>query len=74
MGGREGAGLKPTCELSFPTFACKIPAAGFQQRAAVICSPVIIFHIINRLVSAGNKFHFVSADVVFICLLCHSSF
>lgn len=37
--GGEGAGLKPTCELSFPTFACKIFATSFQQRAAVICSP-----------------------------------
>lgn len=52
VGGREGAGLKPTCELSFPTFACKIFAAGFQQRAAVLCSPESSF---NQPFGFGRK-------------------
>lgn len=52
MGGREGAGPKPTCELSSPTFACKIFAAGFRQRAAVICSPESSF---NQPFGFGQK-------------------
>lgn len=45
-GGRgEGAGPEATCELSFPTFACKIFATRFQQRAAAMCSSDSSFFI-----------------------------
>lgn len=68
MSGR-GRGLNQPVSFPFPTFACKIFATSFQQRAAVIrFARFIIFDIIDGFSSKEIPFCICRRDIYLFIL------